>query len=95
MTPTREQLKAGFGLLLSVSEAIRSARRIPSGALYAALMAKMDLPTYTAMVGTLVRTGLVAKTPASELIWVGPVDTADPNPHRWAARAPEEVASCS
>lgn len=70
--PTKEQVSAAFQITALVCEAIREAKRIPSGELYATLMGKMDLETYNKMLATIKRTGLVEER-ANELIWTGPV----------------------
>lgn len=70
--PTTEQVKAAFGVMLAVCEAIREAKRIPSGTLYATLMGRMDFEAYTKLVARLKGTGLVIEQ-NHELVWVGPV----------------------
>ena len=67
-------------VVIAVTEAIRQAKRIPSGHLYVMLMdlagGMIDLPAYENMLAMLKRTGLVAETAAHELVWTGPELTA-------------------
>ena len=66
-----EQLKAGFKVIQAVAEAIRAAKKIPSGHLYAALMGKLTLDQYQSIINTLKGTGLVTES-FHELTWVEP-----------------------
>ena len=68
---TKEQLKQGFTMLAAVAEAIREAKRIPSGTLYAVLMGKIDVAGYERLIGILKNAGLVDEK-HNELIWIGP-----------------------
>ncbi len=58
-------------MLQAVAEAIRSLGSVPSGTLYAQLMSKIDLPTYTKLIDTLKGAGLV-KESGHLLTWVEP-----------------------
>lgn len=58
-------------MVLTVTEAIREAGRIPEGTLYATLMDRMGIEAFEKMVRIIVDTGLVAKR-GHELVWVGP-----------------------
>jgi hypothetical protein len=71
---TREQVLAAFDATVAVAEAIRAAGRhgIPLGHLYAMLLGKCNLPSFDALVGTLIRTKLVEKRAYDLLVWVGP-----------------------
>ena len=69
--PTQKQKEYGVKLIMAVTEAIREAKRIPSGHLYAMLMGKMNIDTYNQLITIIKRTGLV-KEEYHELIWVGP-----------------------
>jgi hypothetical protein len=69
--PTAAQIKAAFAMTLAVSEAIREAREIPSGTLYAMLVGKVDLQGYEAMIRNLKNAGLVEEK-AHLLKWIGP-----------------------
>lgn len=71
MEATTHELKAGFNIILAVTEAIREARELPSGTLYALLCGKMDLPTYERMIQILKNTKLVEEK-AHMLRWIGP-----------------------
>ena len=72
--PTAKQKEYGIKLIMAVTEAIREAKRIPSGHLYAMLMGKMNIDTYNQLVTIIKRTGLV-KEEYHELIWVGPTNS--------------------
>jgi hypothetical protein len=74
MTPTKEQLKAGLNTVLAVTEAIREAREIPAGTLYAVLMCKVDMQGFDKIVSIVTKgggSGLVEKR-GDLLRWVGP-----------------------
>lgn len=69
---TKEQVKGAFNTIVAVTEAIREAREIPEGTLYAALMGHgCDLATFEKMVRIIVNTGLVEKR-GKLLRWIGP-----------------------
>ena len=70
-TPTKEQLKAAFLMLAAVTEAIREAKRIPSGTLYAMLIGKVDLAGYEKMIRMIKGAGLIEEK-NHELVWIGP-----------------------
>lgn len=69
---TSQQNRSAFMILAAVTEAVRSAGRVPSGTIYAALLGKVSLEGYQSMLRTLKGAGLV-KEVAHELIWIGPV----------------------
>lgn len=58
---TRAQLDAAMKQLLAIGEAIREARRIPSGHLYAIVMGAMPIESYEKIVGILERAGAVRR----------------------------------
>lgn len=66
-----DQVNAALRVTLAAAEAIREAKEIPSGVLYALLMSRMDLAGYEAMLRNLKGAGLVTET-AHMLRWVGP-----------------------
>jgi xanthine dehydrogenase iron-sulfur cluster and FAD-binding subunit A len=68
---TTEQIKAAFQILAAVADAIRELKTVPSGEMYARLMGRMDLRTFTAIVDRLKGAGLVAES-GDVLLWVGP-----------------------
>lgn len=69
---TTDQKKAAFNAILVVTEAIREAHEIPSGALYALLMAKgCTFEAFERIIRMIVNTGLVRKS-GDLLTWVGP-----------------------
>lgn len=53
----------------AIAEAIRDLGEVPSGHLYANVMAYIDLHTYEAIVGILTRSGLVRKQ-GDVLAWI-------------------------
>ncbi len=69
--PSKREINTALAVALAVSEVIREAGRIPSGALYAVLQGRVDFQGYQALIRTLVNAGLV-KEVAHELIWTGP-----------------------
>lgn len=71
MKTSKEQLKAGLDIILAVTEAIREAREIPAGTLYAVLMAKLDYQAFEKVVAIITGSGLVEKR-GDVLRWVGP-----------------------
>jgi hypothetical protein len=75
MTATKEQLKAGFNVIVAVTEAIREAKEIPAGTLYAVLMGKVDIQGFEKIVSIVTGSGLVEKR-GDLLRWVGPEVTA-------------------
>lgn len=66
-----ESVGAALQMAKVVAEAIRDLGRVPSGHLYARLMAHMNLATYEKIIGILKRGGLVEEK-NHELIWIGP-----------------------
>jgi len=71
MSVNKKQAQAAFAVLTAVSEAIRTARQIPAGELYAVLMGRMDLAGFDKLVAILVGSGLVEKR-GDLLRWIGP-----------------------
>lgn len=69
--PTKDDLRAGLTVLLAVSEAIREAREIPEGTLYAAVMGKVDLAGFEKILGILWQAGLIERK-NHVVRWVGP-----------------------
>ena len=75
---TAKQVSAAFQACAAVAEAIREAKEIPSGTLYAMLMGHMSLETYQGIIRTLKGAGLVAER-AHLLSWCGPaIDRCKP-----------------
>jgi hypothetical protein len=68
---TKAQTVAVVELLAAVAEVIRTAGEIPSGHLYAAMMGKVDIHTYNAMLRMIKGSGLVVEK-NHLLVWVGP-----------------------
>ena len=68
---TKENVKAAIGILVAVADTIKEMGKVPNGVLYAHLMSKIDFVTYTQLIDTLKRTGLVTEV-NHELIWKGP-----------------------
>ena len=69
--PTQAEKKAALSMIIAVTEAIREAREIPEGTLYAVLMGRCEFPAFEKMVALIVHTGLVEKR-GNLLRWVGP-----------------------
>lgn len=68
---TSSQLNAAMAVTVAIAEAIREAKEIPSGHLYAVLMNKVDLEGYQRIIQTLKNAGLV-EDKGHLLKWVGP-----------------------
>jgi len=70
---TTEQRKAALTIVFAVSETIRELGSTPSGFLYNALMAKINLSfnDYQAIISTLKNAGVV-KEANNVLTWIGP-----------------------
>ena len=69
--PTNAQLSSALQVLVALAEAIRELRSVPAGHLYAHTMSHLDLPSFDAAIGQLVRAGLV-EWDGHLLIWKGP-----------------------
>ena len=70
-TETQNQTKAAFALCVIVGQAIREAGSIPSGLLYAALMAKTDIEGFQGIIRTLKNAGVISEA-GNVLTWTGP-----------------------
>jgi effector-binding domain-containing protein len=75
--PTTEQIKATLETLRAVADAIRELKTVPSGVLYARVMGHFNFETYKAVIGTLVRAGLVKEHDSHLLEWVGPAKESE------------------
>lgn len=64
-------IKAVIGIISAVGDAIRELGEVPSGHLYANLMARMEFSTYEMVISSLKNAGLVTET-GFILKWVGP-----------------------
>ena len=60
-TATKAQVIAALNLTRALEEAIREARRIPSGHLYAVVMGAMSMQSYEKAIDMLVRVGAVRR----------------------------------
>lgn len=75
MSVTREQIGAALEKIKIVGQCIQAAGEIPSGHLYAQLMAKgMELAEYEKIIGLLVRGGIVVQERSGLLKWNVPVE---------------------
>ena len=63
-TVTNTEVKAAFGILQAVAEAIRELGEVPSGHLYANLMSKLSLAQFKQVLGVLKGAGLVRESNA-------------------------------
>ena len=75
--PATDAIKA-VRLVHAVAEAIRELGEVPSGHLYARMMAVMEVHQFERVIDVLVAAKLVERSPAHLLRWVGP--TADSQP---------------
>lgn len=71
MTPTKEQVRAVFDVMVAITEVIRVKGEVPSGELYAQMMHQMNLATYNAIISKIKASGLVIEK-NHLLTWVGP-----------------------
>ena len=78
-TVTNTEVKAAFGILQAVAEAIRELGEVPSGHLYANLMSKLSLAQFEQVLGVLKGAGLVRESNAHLLTWIGPALPEDPS----------------
>lgn len=67
----RDAALAAVKICHAVADAIRELGRVPNGHLYANLMSRMSLETYTKIIDILKGAGLIEER-ANELIWKGP-----------------------
>jgi hypothetical protein len=71
MSTSKEEMVAVVQLVEAISETIRELKEVPSGHLYAHLMGKMSLSTYTSIIDILKRAKLVEEENYL-LRWIGP-----------------------
>jgi hypothetical protein len=67
---TNADIQAGLEIMIAAVEAIRDAKSIPSGTLYAAMMDTLSHDAYESMIRQVLRTGLV-KQENHLLTWIG------------------------
>lgn len=67
---TREQVVDGVQTVAAIAEAIRELGTVSDGTLYAALMGKLDIGQYQAIIAILVKAGLVSNN-GHQLRWIG------------------------
>lgn len=72
MKVTKEQVAAVVDTIVTMGHLIRMYGEIPSGELYARVMDKMSLTTYTSIIDKLVEMKLITKQ-NHLLTWIGPV----------------------
>ena len=70
-TITANEIKAGLNTIQAIAEAIREAREIPSGHLYAMIMNHVDIHSYTKIIDILKRSGLITEDKFNLLTWKG------------------------
>ena len=66
-----QELHAVIGVIKTVGDTVRELKEVPSGHLYAALSAHLDLATYQRIIETLKQTGLVEEHGMNMLVWTG------------------------
>lgn len=77
MTMTKDAIKSTLNVVRIVADAIREAKEIPSGHLYATLMEYgMPLEVYQKIIDALKGAGLVEETPAHLLKWIEPKEAS-------------------
>ena len=62
---------AALNAVKALADAIRELGRVPSGHLYASIMASVSLESYQAMLDILKRADLVSEDCSHELRWIG------------------------
>jgi len=70
--PTKEELLGGFKMIAALGEAIQELGEVPSGHLYAQVMAHFSLQSYEKAIDILVKAKMVEKDRSHLLRWVGP-----------------------
>jgi len=70
----QEKVKATLNIILAVATAIKDLREVPVGTLYAQLMGHMDLDLFEQIIGYLVNSGAIQRTPSYLLVWKGQND---------------------
>ena len=58
---TKEQIKSGLYLIRAVADAIKEAKEIPSGHLYAMMMNYVSLSEYEKIIGILKNAGIITE----------------------------------
>lgn len=71
-TYTKDQIEATIRGVQAIAEAIRELKQIPSGHLYAHVMAHMSLNHYEKMISILESGKLIRRDPSGLLTWTGP-----------------------
>ena len=67
----QKRIAATANIVAAVAETIRELGSVPSGHLYARLMGHMSFESYEAIIGWLVRSGVVRQEPSHLLVWTG------------------------
>ncbi len=71
-TATADQkARAALAIVQAIADTIREVGRIPSGHLYAQVMAHVSFNDYSGTIRLLSDAGLVRETAAHELVWIG------------------------
>ena len=70
--PTTKHIEAYLATVRAIADAIKEFGSTPAGPLYAAVMGRMDLDTFTGIIGRLVGAGLVKQSTGHVLTWIGP-----------------------
>jgi len=65
------KVEAALGMVQAMADAIKELGSVPSGHLYARVMGHMSLENYTAIIGVLIKAGLVEMDSSHLLRWVG------------------------
>ena len=72
-TPAKTKVGQALQIVFAISEAIREAKEIPSGNLYAILMAHgCSMSQYDEIINTLKGAKLIEVTPSFLIRWIGP-----------------------
>lgn len=68
---TKAQKHAVISATLALADAVRELGSVPSGHLYARVMGQLQLEEYEAMIGCLIRNGIISKDDNHVLTWKG------------------------
>ena len=69
---TPKQISAAATVVIAIIEAVREAKRIPSGTVYTLLMTQgCTLSQFTALEAIALKSGMIARK-GHQLVWIGP-----------------------
>jgi hypothetical protein len=72
ITYTKDQIAAACRSVQAIAEAIRELKQVPSGHLYARVMAYISINQYEKFISILESGKLIRRDPSGLLTWIGP-----------------------